>query len=200
MSDESPGWHPQAKIGFDNGQYVCVWYWPFIHPNGQVGIQSRVRIWDGACVVALDEETRKVFLIRRQRETNTGPIMTIELPGGGCEAGETPRQTAERELLEEVGAQATEEAAWVQLLENSGGNPLPGILETHQHAFLCTSARKVRQPEQDETIEVILKSFDEVIEMDQENAFRDLLSPYYVRRAYDHLWHHPNLLSKNPAR
>jgi 8-oxo-dGTP diphosphatase len=50
-----------------------------------------------------------------------------ELPGGLVDAGETPRQAAERELVEESGCQARK-TRWLGIMEVSDGNPYFGAV------------------------------------------------------------------------
>ncbi len=62
-----------------------------------------IRSPDFVVIVALDEQ-RRLLLVRQFRPPVGG--MTLELPAGHVEAGETPEQAARKELLEETGYQA----------------------------------------------------------------------------------------------
>ena len=56
---------------------------------------------------------------------------TLEIPGGSCDEGEAPRESAERELLEETGFRA---AHWVHL---GWCAPNPATLTNRCHTFLA---------------------------------------------------------------
>jgi len=56
---------------------------------------------------------------------------TLEIPGGSCDEGETPRQSAERELREETGFIA---GAWIELGHCA---PNPATLSNRCHSFLA---------------------------------------------------------------
>lgn len=185
-----------AKTAFDNSPYMRVVHWPFIRGDGTAGLQSRVFLWNGAMVVALDEETHEVYVVHQTRESPQGPITTIDLPGGGIDPGDTPLQAARAELLEEAGAQAIDDSDWVQLYGDSGTHPIDGLCFTDQHAFLLLSGRKVQEPSGDESTQVETIPLSELIAMDNHNKFRDPLSPYALRRAQDWLKEHrPDLLT-----
>lgn len=188
-------YYPEAKIGFDNLPYLRVVYWPFVKASGAAGVQSRVELWDGSHVVALDHATKRVYVIKRRRETRRGIIMVPELPNGGIDPGSTPLKTAKDELLEEAGVVAVDESDWVQLLSDYGMQPIDGLALTNQHAFLLLRGRKIQDPERGETEEVMTVTFNELIAMDNRNAFNDPMGPYFVRRAKDWLGEHrPDLL------
>lgn len=176
-----------ANVAFDNSPYIKMVYWPFVRNDGSAGIQSRVFLWNGSMTIALDETTHEVYVVRQTRESPEGQIVTIELPGGGIDAGDTPLQTAVKELLEEAGVEAVGDADWVQLYGDEGTHPIDGLCFTDQHAFLLLSGRKVREPYGDDRTEVVTIPLSELIEMDNRNEFRDPLSPYALRKASDWL-------------
>ena len=71
-----------------------------IRPDGQPGIHSIIHIKPGVCVLAKDAEGH-VYLAEEFHYA-VGRV-TLEGVSGGCEAGETPIETARRELREELG-------------------------------------------------------------------------------------------------
>ena len=80
-----------------------------IRPDGKPGIHSIIHIKPGVCVLAMDVE-RNVYLTE-EFHYGVGRV-TIEGVSGGCETGEEPLTTAQRELREELGIVA---ARWTDL-------------------------------------------------------------------------------------
>jgi ADP-ribose pyrophosphatase len=80
-----------------------------LRPDGEPGIHSIIQIKPGVCVLALDAE-RNVYLTEEFHYA-VGRV-TIEGVSGGIESGETPLDTARRELREELGLIATK---WTEL-------------------------------------------------------------------------------------
>jgi ADP-ribose pyrophosphatase len=80
------------------------------------GTQSATRIWElwrrgrAAAVLPYDPDTDQVVLIEQYRlpalAAGIDPVM-VEFPAGLCDAGETPEQTARREMLEEMALPVT---------------------------------------------------------------------------------------------
>ncbi|KKU12079.1 MAG: hypothetical protein A2126_00940 [Candidatus Woykebacteria bacterium GWB1_45_5] len=185
-----------ARTAFDNSPHLKVVYWPFVRANGEAGIQSRVFLRNGATAIALDVKTHEVYVVRQTRETPEGSITTIELPGGGVDSGDTPLDTARKELLEEAGVVALNEQDWVPLYREDGVHPIDGLAFTSQHAFLLLAGRKVQDPSGEENTEVTTVPLSELIAMDNRNEFNDPLGPYAMRRAQDWLREHrPDLLT-----
>jgi ADP-ribose pyrophosphatase len=80
------------------------------------GAQSATRVWElwrrgrAAAVLPYDPDTDQVVLIEQYRlpalVAGIDPVM-VEFPAGLCDAGETPEQTARREMLEEMALPVT---------------------------------------------------------------------------------------------
>lgn len=69
--------------------------------NEHIPTEPDITHGDGASIVVLREN--RVLLVRRGRAPYAG---LWSLPGGKTEGGETPRETARRELKEETGIEA----------------------------------------------------------------------------------------------
>jgi ADP-ribose pyrophosphatase len=102
--------------------------------------------WINVIPVTADGE---VLLLRQYRFGVED--FTLEIPGGMCDPGETPRQAALRELREETGHEAGEliELGWV--------HPNPAIQDNRCHTFLARDLvdRGPPQPDATEAFEQI---------------------------------------------
>jgi 8-oxo-dGTP pyrophosphatase MutT (NUDIX family) len=103
-----------------------------------------LRTGDWVNVVALTPEDELVLVTQWRHAAGR---VTLEIPGGMVDAGETPREAAERELLEETGYAARE---WRPL---GVIDPNPAILANRCHTFLALGAHRVATPHFDTTEE-----------------------------------------------
>ena len=78
--------------------------------------------------------------------------VTLEIPGGLVDPGDTPHEAAARELLEETGYQAEE------MVKIGASNPNPAIFNNRCYTFMARNVTKVSDPKPDQTedIEVVL--------------------------------------------
>lgn len=92
----------------------------------------------------------QVVMIRQYRHGSRE--ITLEIPGGLVDPGDTPREAAARELLEETGYQAK------TLGEIGVVNPNPAIFNNRCYTFLAQHVERVGNPRFDQTedIEVVL--------------------------------------------
>jgi ADP-ribose pyrophosphatase len=105
-------------------------------------------------VIALDEEDR-VALVRQYRHAVNRYL--LELPAGGLEPGESPLETAQRELREEVGVEAS---VWTRL---GCFFSSPGFANEMLHVFLAQRLLPARaEPDDDEDIVVVRYSLSEL--------------------------------------
>ena len=112
---------------------------------------TREKVWHPGAVgiVAVDEEN--VWLTRQPREV-VGASGSLERPAGKLDvAGESPLQTAQRELAEEIGKQA---AAWRELF---AFHTSPGFSDERVWLFLATELADSGHAEadEDERIEIV---------------------------------------------
>ncbi len=98
MAESSP-----ARVTVFDGHIVRLELQPTTGADGSVRQLEIVEHADGAAVVAIDDEQR-VLLVRQARPAIGQDL--LELPAGVVDPGETPLQTAHRELEEETGYRA----------------------------------------------------------------------------------------------
>jgi len=93
--------------------------------------------------------------------------LTLEIPGGMVDRGETPAAAATRELLEETGfrAERLEAVGWV--------NPNPALFGNRCHTFLATGCRPVAEIENLDTEETAVELVPEE-EIDRRVACGDI--------------------------
>jgi len=136
-----------------------------VEPGG-VETTREVVCHPGSVVVIPHLPDGRLILVRQYRHAVRENLW--ELVAGGMERGETPRQSARRELLEETGYHAR---ILKPLLEFY---PSPGILTEKMHlveAWDLTPSKG--QPDEDERIETGFFTIRQVLKMIQDNAIRD---------------------------
>jgi len=91
-------------------------------------------------VIALTPD-RDVLLLKQYRWGVEG--FTVEIPGGMCDPGESPLESARRELREETGHEAAElvELGWVY--------PNPAVQSNRCYTYLARDVRRVGEPTPD---------------------------------------------------
>jgi len=96
----------------------------------------------------------------RQYRHGSGEV-TLEIPGGLVDPGDTPKEAASRELLEETGYQAQD---WVKIGEV---NPNPALFDNRCYTYLARNVEKVTglSLDQTEDIEVVLIPIADIPEM-----------------------------------
>ena len=101
----------------------------------------------------------QVVMVRQYRH-GSGEV-TLEIPGGLVDTGDTPKKAAVRELLEETGYQAKK---WLKV---GVVNPNPALFNNRCYTFLARDIRKVAdlKPDQTEDIEVVLVPLSEIPEL-----------------------------------
>lgn len=91
-----------------------------------------------------------VVMIRQYR--HGARKVTLEIPGGLVDPGDTPEKAAARELLEETGYQTE------ALVQIGAVNPNPALFNNRCYTFVAQNVRKIKEPMPDhaEDIEVVL--------------------------------------------
>jgi ADP-ribose pyrophosphatase len=112
-------------------------------PKGTEAIYEYVEIKHGSSVLAM-EENGDVWLVREWKYAVDRP--SLEVVSGGMEAGETPVETAHRELREELGKAARE------MIPLGHVDPFTTMLKCPNHLFLARGLSEAeREPEEAES-------------------------------------------------
>jgi 8-oxo-dGTP pyrophosphatase MutT (NUDIX family) len=132
-------------------------------------------------VIPLTPE-REVVLVRQYRHGTRD--LTLEIPGGIVEPGDSPQEAARRELREETGYEAGE-------LSGLGFvHPNPAFLDNRCYTFIAHHARQTGPQNQDdkEDIEVLLKPLAEIPRLIREGAItHSLVVAAFYRLFMEHL-------------
>jgi ADP-ribose pyrophosphatase len=96
-----------------------------------------------------------VTLVRQLREPARKEL--LELPAGTREPGESPLESAQRELMEEVGLRG---GRWREL---AAFYTTPGFCNERMHLFVAEGVERAKaSPQEDEKIEVVRWPVDEI--------------------------------------
>jgi 8-oxo-dGTP pyrophosphatase MutT (NUDIX family) len=146
MSHDPPIQPLGGKTVFEGSQFT-VRIERFRYADGEEVEREIVRRMDAAAVVAYDDE--HVWLVRQPRVAILQ--YTLEVPAGKLDVeGETPLQTAQRELAEEIGHEAEH---W-ELLRSYC--PSSGYSDEVVHLFAATGLRPTdAEPDPGERIEIV---------------------------------------------
>jgi 8-oxo-dGTP pyrophosphatase MutT (NUDIX family) len=114
------------------------------------------RDWINIIPITVDHQ---VVMVRQYRHGSRE--VTLEIPGGLVDSGDTPETAAARELLEETGYQAAE---YVKI---GAANPNPAIFNNRCYTFLARNVARVRDPMPDQTedIESVLVPLSDISEL-----------------------------------
>jgi 8-oxo-dGTP pyrophosphatase MutT (NUDIX family) len=139
------------------GRIVTVTDDTFRYADGKTAAREIVRTTGAAAIVAVDDE--QVWLVRQPREA-VGDPDSLELPAGRLDKdGESPLQSAQRELAEEIGLQARR---WTFLKAYRSS---VGFTDEVVHLFLAedlTTAPGEHDSGEDERIEIVRRPLAEL--------------------------------------
>jgi ADP-ribose pyrophosphatase len=136
-----------------------------IEPEG-VEATREVVCHAGSVVIVPHLPDGRLILVRQYRYAVKESLW--ELVAGGMERGETPRQSARRELMEETGYHAGSLEPVIEFY------PSPGVLSEKMHlieAWDLTPAKA--QPDPDERIEIGFFTIHKILEMIRSREIRD---------------------------
>ena len=136
-----------------------------IEPGG-VETTREVVCHPGSVVIVPHLSDGRLILVRQYRHAVKESLW--ELVAGGMEPGETPRQSARRELLEETGFHARVIKPLVEFY------PSPGILSEKMHLMEAWDLTPSKgQPDADERIETGFFTITKIVKMIKSNEIRD---------------------------
>jgi ADP-ribose pyrophosphatase len=123
-----------------------------LHPGG------------AGCLPLFDDG--RVALVRQYRHPAGGEL--LEIPAGRIEAGETPEQTAERELEQEIGVRAARLEKLTEFYST------PGFCQEKLYVYLATGLTPGEQQlDHDEVIEIVHLPLAEALRMAREGEIED---------------------------
>ncbi|MFQ5592156.1 MAG: NUDIX hydrolase [Phycisphaerae bacterium] len=146
---------------------------------GRSPVERDVVVHPGAVVILPVLDDGRIVMIRNHRFAVDEELW--ELPAGTREAGESPSQTAQRELEEETGYRASAVSPMLAFYTS------PGILTEYMHAFEATGLTPVgRRPADDESIVCEILEPDTARRMLFDGTVRDaktiaVLARYFLR-------------------
>jgi ADP-ribose pyrophosphatase len=137
-------------------------------PSGKETVREVVEHNGAVAIVAVDEE-KNVLLVRQFRHAAGKEL--LEIPAGGIDPGETPEETARREMQEEAGYAPGH-------LESLGGfYSAPGYASEYLHLFLATELMPARLIAEDtEEIKLVRMPLKEVIKLIHKGDIEDAKS------------------------
>ncbi len=134
-------------------------------PDGEHAIREIVHHSGGVCVAALDENN-ELYFVRQFRYPYKE--ITLELPAGKLEKGETVLENGKRELKEETGCEGY---SYISL---GAMYPSTGYTDEIIHLFACrVKSVGEQQPDEDEFLNVEKIPFNKAVEMVLNNQLPD---------------------------
>ncbi|MBI4551542.1 MAG: NUDIX hydrolase [Candidatus Latescibacteria bacterium] len=152
------------------GTYLSVYKDAIRLPNGQTAVREIVRAPSAVGIVAIDPQGQ-VVLVRQYREAVRQAL--IEIPAGiiDTRAGESPLQTAHRELAEETGYRADRIDLLVPAYYFA-----EGFCDATMELYFARDLAHVERPvegDATELVEVVLMPFDEAYARNLRGEFPD---------------------------
>jgi ADP-ribose pyrophosphatase len=148
-----------------------------VEPSG-MEVEREIVRHPGAAVLLPVTADGRVILVRQFRYA-VGETL-LEVPAGTIDPGETPEETAGRELVEETGYHAGRLEKLAEFF------PSPGILAERMHLFLATELEKREaSPDADESLEIVELPWEQALALEPGKDVRDaktLVALSFLRR------------------
>ncbi|PQV63610.1 ADP-ribose pyrophosphatase [Abditibacterium utsteinense] len=134
-------------------------------PSGRTSKREVLEHRGAVCILPVLPDGQIAMI--RQWRTAAQEILW-EIPAGGLEEGEVPEECAKRELIEEVGYTTGKISLLFQCYL------APGYSSEMMWAYLAEDLELVgAQPEEDETIELVIKPLEELLPLIDSGEIRD---------------------------
>jgi len=148
-------------------------------PDGSPGIFGFVEMGKGSNILAIDKENNVYLGTDFQYPIGRE---SLEIASGGTEDGESPLDTAKRELKEELGITGGE---WIYMGIFS---PMTGRIKSEQHMYVVRNI-EVGESDQDSTenIKLIKMSLEEAVKKVMTNEIHDGLTSTLIMKAHYYL-------------
>lgn len=130
-------------------------------PDGRTKMREIVVHPGAAAIVPLMNE--EVLLVEQYRKAIDGP--TLEIPAGTLEEGESPKECANRELIEETGFQASKLDKLIEYY------PSPGFSSEIIYIFKASGLKKVSDAEAELSITFV--PLEELLAMIKRGEIKD---------------------------
>jgi 8-oxo-dGTP pyrophosphatase MutT (NUDIX family) len=155
MSEDQRRFEPLGGRTIYEGRIVTLTIERFRYPDGEEVEREIIRHQGAAAVVAHDD--RDVYLVRQPREAVGDPSF-LEIPAGRLDQeGESPLDTARRELAEEIGKAAER---WERVTSYVSS---VGCLDEVVHVFHATGLRDAgAEAQHNERIEIVRWPLDDL--------------------------------------
>ena len=133
--------------------------------NGNVARRD-VLVHKGACTAVPLTEDKKIIFVKQYRHP-AGDFL-LEIPAGGLEDGEDPKDCIVRELQEEIGYKPNTVEFLFQIFL------APGYSSEKLFCYLCTDLEESSLPcDDDENLEVIKLDFNEITDKINKGEIKD---------------------------
>lgn len=163
MSEQMHQMPPHARLAY-KGKIFEIWQWEQQMYDGSVEIFERLKRADTTAVIATIGD--KILLQEQMQPDRAEPFLTLS--GGRRNEGETPLEAAKRELLEETGYASDNWEPWKSYQPHA--KLMWGV-----HYFIARDCKKIAEQNLDagERIELRLITFEELLRLSEDDAFRD---------------------------
>lgn len=168
-TEDNPWITHSTEVRYDN-PWIRVTESEVTHPGGTDGIYGVVHFKNHAVgVIPVDEEEHTWLVGQFRYALGT---YEWEIPEGGCPGGESPAETAARELEEETGLRAREISPLLENLSLSNS-----VTDERASVFLARGLSRHRAtPEDSEELKLRRLPLSEAIEMAKTGTITDAVS------------------------